>query len=179
MGKLVADSRSLGAFLPLYLLSNFLKCQQCARCCKPNERKWDKGVILTKEEMVSLSHHCQISKRKGEYLLKYPCPLLKDDHCSQYQLRPFGCRLFPFNIDTEKGTNRLRHGIIMVCPAAKEIYVTSQLFLRDLALYLEERRQVGIHRFGIPELETVKLRFNHNQVSEEDMVYMKKVAMNY
>jgi hypothetical protein len=41
---------SLMAFMPLYLVATFLKCQQCSSCCRPNERKWDKGGVCLYEE---------------------------------------------------------------------------------------------------------------------------------
>ena len=169
---------SLMVFLPQYIVATFLKCQECSSCCRPNIRKWDKGVILSRDEMVSLRQYCPITKRNGQYLLKYPCPLLKDNRCRQYPLRPLGCRLFPFNISIDKATSQSRHGIIMTCPAGKELYITSQLFLQELAFYLQECRRLGKQRFNIQDLEMIKLKFNYNQVSAEDTAYMKKMAMN-
>jgi Fe-S-cluster containining protein len=181
MDAVVAGSRSLGAFLPLYLVASFLKCQHCGNCCRPNQRQWDKGVVLSKEEAVSLGSFCVLKKSGSTYLLEYPCQLLDKENstCLQYHVRPFGCRAFPFSINSEKKTGDLQFGIIMVCPAGKELYVSSQLFLNELSAFLQTRRKMGIPRFGIKEFETIKNRFEHNSIDEQEMRYMKKLAMSY
>lgn len=171
------STNSLMVFLPLYLVANFLNCRGCGSCCKPNARKWDKGIILTREERLTLRQHANITKRNGHYMMKYPCPLLKNDSCRQYSLRPVACRLFPFNINLDKTTRQYRHGIIMTCPAGKELYVTAQLFLQELGNYLQECWRIGKQTFNISDLETVRLNFEHNQIGQEDMAYMKRLAM--
>lgn len=171
------STNSLMVFLPLYLVTSFLNCRGCGSCCKPNARKWDKGIILTREEILTLRQHANITKRNGHYMMKYPCPLLKNDSCRQYSLRPVACRLFPFNVSHDKKTKQYRHGIIMTCPAGKEFYVTIQLFLQELGRYLVECWRIGKQTFNIPDLETVKLKFEHNQIGQKDLVYMKRLAM--
>ncbi len=170
------SATSLMFFLPLYIVASFLKCQGCGSCCKPNIRKWDKGIILTKQEMISLRQYAKVTKRNGHYLMKYPCPLLKNDQCHQYSLRPVACRLFPLNVSPDRTTGQYRHGIIMACPAGKELYVTAQLFLLELGNYLQECWRIGKQTLNIQDLDMVRLQFDHNQVGPEEMVYMKKVA---
>lgn len=170
---------SLMAFLPLYLVATFHKCQKCGNSCRQNYRQWDRGVVLSREEVHSLKEYCRITKRNGQYLLKYPCPLLKKNNdCRRYQHRPYGCRLFPFTKVGGEAAGQRGMGTIMTCPSAKELYITTELFLQELGLYLKECERSGKQKFGIPDLETIKLKFDYNQVSAEDMAYMKKMAMS-
>ncbi len=172
------STASLMTFLPLYLVATFLRCQKCSSCCRPNIRKWDKGIILTREEVFSLRQYCRISKRNGQHLLKYPCPLLKENNqCRQYPRRPLGCRLFPLTTVGQVAPGQVGRGIIMVCPASREFYITVELFLQELGLYLQGGQDTGNHRFNIADLEKIKQKYDYNQVSAEEMAYMKKMAM--
>jgi Fe-S-cluster containining protein len=169
---------SLMAFMPLYLVATFLKCQQCSSCCRPNERKWDKGIVLSREEARSLKQFAKITKKNGQRLLKYPCPLLEDDNCTQYMKRPYGCRLFPFTPIVDKAANQFSQGIIMTCPASRDFYVTVQLFLQRWHTFLEDCRRSGKRGFETQDLERLKLDFDYNQVDAEELSYMKKMANN-
>jgi hypothetical protein len=87
------------------------------------------------------------------------------------------CRLFPFNILFDK-KNGYKHGIIMSCPAAKELYVTSQLFLKKLSDFLDSCRYYGKPIFSFSDLERIKADFPYNNVSQEDMNFLKYIAVN-
>ncbi|APV43699.1 Fe-S-cluster containining protein [Dehalogenimonas formicexedens] len=172
------SSASLMAFLPLYIVATFHKCRQCGNCCRPNYRKWDKGVVLSRQEAVSLEPKCRLIKKNSQYILPYPCVFLKTKGCAQYEERPYGCRMFP--LTSVKSTDGLeRRGIIMLCPAAKELYVTATLFLQDLYRTLETARQQGQVRFNMQDLENLKLGYEHNQVGPDALNYMKKLAFEY
>lgn len=169
---------SLMAFIPLYLVATFLKCRQCSSCCRPNERKWDKGILLSREEARSLKQFARITKKSGQRLLKYPCPLLEDKGCTQYVNRPYGCRLFPFTPIVDKAANQFSQGILMTCPASHDFYIAVQLFLQRWHTFLEESRRSGKRGFDIQDLERLKLDFDYNQVDAAELTYMKKVANN-
>ena len=81
-----SQNNFLMEFLPLYLSTTFLKCQKCGNCCRPDSKWRGKGAVLSKEEMLLLRQYSRIIKRNGQYLLKYPCPLLKTKRCSQFSL---------------------------------------------------------------------------------------------
>lgn len=66
----------------------------------------------------------------------------------------------------------------MIYPAGKELYVTAQLFLQELGLYLRECQRIGKQRFSLQDLEMIKLKFDYNQVGAEEVAYMKKMVMN-
>ncbi len=169
---------SLMAFMPLYLVATFLKCQQCSSCYRPNERKWDKGIVLSREEARSLKQFAKITKKSGQRLLKYPCPLLEDKGCTQYINRPYGCRLFPFTPIVDKKANQFSQGILMTCPASRDFYITVQLYLQRWHTFLEDSRRSGKRGFAIQDLERLKLYFDYNQVDAAELTYMKKVANN-
>lgn len=165
------------AFLPLYLVATFHQCQRCGNCCRPNYRKWDKGIILSRQEASALEGECRIIKKNSQYILPYPCHFLKAKGCASYLKRPYGCRLFPFTTVTgDDGTKR--RGIIMLCPAAKDLYITSALFLQDLSRHVENARLNGQGRFDVRDLERLKMNYRHNEVDGADLAYMKRLAVN-
>ena len=168
---------SFMAFLPLYMVATFHKCQRCGACCRPNFRAWDKGVILSRDEALALRDYARITKRSGQQMLKYPCSLLKENNtCRHYHLRPYGCRLFPFTAIEDAESGQINRGIIMTCPAARELYVTAQLFIQDWYNFLEKSRRQGKQRFDISDLEELKKKYQFNEVDEKDLEYMKELA---
>lgn len=161
-------------FLPLYLTAMFHKCRNCGKCCQAFDAKLARGVELTRKEALTLQSYCRITKRNGKYLLKYPCPLQKDQKCTQYEQRPFCCRSFP--IVTEAGADLAAYlAVFMACPAGKGTYVTTSLFLQELRQLI---RNTGHIDQGITfdDLEKLKAKFNPNRVSPDDMEYIKKTA---
>ena len=169
---------SLMSFLPLYLVSSFLKCQQCGQCCRPNERHWDRGVVLSRDEILELKNHYRLEKRNGKTYLKYPCPILSGaSRCNRYKSRPFGCRLFPFNIARNPETGEEEGlGLLMHCPAARELYVTVNLFMQDFYDHLEKCRASGQARFDIKDLDVIRANYDFKSIDPADLAYMKAKA---
>ncbi|MDV2989641.1 MAG: YkgJ family cysteine cluster protein [Dehalogenimonas sp.] len=167
----VAQKR-LMTFLPFYLVSRFLKCQGCSQCCRPNFLYWDKGIVLSRDEALRLKHLCKLEKRNGKTIMKYPCPLLNGKRCSHYKLRPAGCRFFPFNKWQDEATGEEGLGILMHCPAAKEFYVTVNLFMLRLHRFMQDRAEAGGDGFNFEELDGLSADFSPNKISPEDLRYM-------
>ncbi len=78
-----------------------IDCTQCANCCKRMR------PVVTKDDIRSLSTHLHLPKdtfisqyleiREDEYLIaKKPCPFLKDNLCSMYEVRPEDCHSYPY-----------------------------------------------------------------------------------
>jgi Fe-S-cluster containining protein len=166
------------SFLPLYLVSSFLKCQQCGQCCRPNERHWDRGVVLSRDEVLELKSRYRLEKRNGKTYLKYPCPILSgSSRCTRYHSRPFGCRLFPFNITRNPDTGEDEGlGLLMHCPAARDFYVTVNLFMQDFYAHLEKCRAAGQPRFDIKDLDMLKTAYDYKAIDPADLAYMKAKA---
>ncbi|MDV2989116.1 MAG: YkgJ family cysteine cluster protein [Dehalogenimonas sp.] len=168
---------SLMSFLPLYLVSSFLKCQQCGQCCRPNERHWDRGVVLSRDEILTLKSYYRLEKRAGKTYLKYPCPALSGSKCTRYKMRPFGCRLFPFNITRNPDTGDEEGiGLLMHCPAAREFYVTVNLFMQDFYAHLEKCRLAGKPRFDLKDLDLIRANYESRTIHPDDLAYMKAKA---
>lgn len=60
------------------------ECQNCGKCCK--------GVILSKNKSLSIVVN-------GSPICKY---LNKDNLCTNYNNRPYICRIYPFVVDFSK-----------------------------------------------------------------------------
>jgi Fe-S-cluster containining protein len=83
------------------------KCQNCGICCR-----WGGSVLLTEEDISSLSSHLGLSETV--FIEKYTrlapnriqlalldqadgsCVFLKGNDCEVYSARPRQCRTFPF-----------------------------------------------------------------------------------
>lgn len=161
-------------FLPLYLMAMFHKCRNCGKCCQAFDAKLARGVELTRKEALTLQSFCRITKRNGKYLLKYPCPLQKNQKCTQYEQRPFCCRAFP--IVTEASADLAAYlGVFMACPEGKGTYVTTSLFLQELRQLIRNTGRID-QEITFDDLEQLKAKFNPNRVSQEDMEYIRKTA---
>ncbi|WP_076003489.1 YkgJ family cysteine cluster protein [Dehalogenimonas formicexedens] len=159
-------------FIPLYLVASFLKCERCGQCCRPNYLSWDLGVTISDAEAAQLQNVCRITKRRDKSYLKYPCPLLVENQCLRYSLRPFGCRCFPFNRWYDESTGEEGLGILMHCPAARKLYVVVNLFLEKL---VKGNRELNTC-LTLHDLEAAKHDFESRIISEEDQVYVNHRA---
>jgi Fe-S-cluster containining protein len=101
-------------------------CQKCANCCKVYP-----AVVLTKADRRRIAKHLGLSVDK--FLRRYgdergdinaqPCPFLKDNLCSIYQVRPEICRRYPSTQDKEFWEKDLRGALLLAenCPAVFRI----------------------------------------------------------
>lgn len=106
-----------------------IDCTACANCCK------EKEIIVNEKDIERLSKKLKLSREEFEtkYLVKNqddkfifnksPCPFLKDDRCTVYDIRPEYCRSYPHfqkrslvpqSIRVLKNTS--------VCPIAYNVY---------------------------------------------------------
>lgn len=107
-----------------------LDCTACANCCRCF------SPILEKEDIQRLSAHMGLSipqfierflsQNSGDdvYLVKnQPCPFLKGNLCSQYDLRPEGCVSFP-HLDKDDFIFRLTNVVnnYAVCPIVYNVF---------------------------------------------------------
>lgn len=107
----------------------YFKCQQCGRCCTEIGLPYDHKNIFEIAEHLSLTIEQVINEYYGQVVdngkawesddcKRTPCPFLRINgdmkFCSIYEVRPPGCRLYPF--DTDFGRNGVD------CPAAAIVY---------------------------------------------------------
>jgi Fe-S-cluster containining protein len=108
-----------------------IDCTKCANCCKQIRPVLDKDDISE----FALGFKMSVSQVKEKYLgpadddpSKYmfnelPCPILKDNLCTNYECRPKDCRSYP-NLHKEDFVSRL-WGVVenySVCPIVFNVY---------------------------------------------------------
>lgn len=104
------------------------QCQQCGRCCFEIGLPYDPESISAIAQFLNLTKEQVIEKYYGRIVnngwlsedrKRTPCPFLTADghkkKCAIYQVRPKGCRLYPFK--TDFGTQDVD------CPGARTVYV--------------------------------------------------------
>ena len=97
---------------------DYFKCQQCGQCCEKIGLPYDPDNIDEIAKYLNISIKELISKYYGKILpdqshwesdnnKRVPCPFLKKKDgkkvCLIYEVRPFGCRLFPLHTDFCRG----------------------------------------------------------------------------
>jgi len=108
-----------------------IDCKSCANCCKKalplldeaDIKKFAKGLGITilefKEEYL-----IDAEEKSGKFTFnKKPCPFLRNNICSHYDLRPEDCRSFP-HLHKKKFTSRLINVIenCFLCPIVFNVY---------------------------------------------------------
>lgn len=106
---------------------NLFKCERCGKCCIEIGLPYDPKSVFEIAKFLNLSVKEVIKSyygriRKNHWISqdekRTPCPFLRTDAkrktCGIYQVRPEGCRSYPF--DTDFG----RQGVD--CPAARIVY---------------------------------------------------------
>jgi len=111
-------------------VSSEIDCTACANCCK------DIQPALDQEDMEGLARGLGISVAQlkdrflteddppGKYVFKTtPCPLLKDNICSQYDYRPSSCVSYP-HLHKKDFTSRTITVVwnCSVCPIVYNVY---------------------------------------------------------
>ncbi len=111
--------------------SKQIDCTKCANCCK------EMGPRITKHDIRAISKHLGLAREKvisrylkerenkeGEYLAaRIPCPFLKKNRCSIYEVRPKGCKSYP-SVGKVEFISRLAGviGSYAVCPIVSKVY---------------------------------------------------------
>jgi Fe-S-cluster containining protein len=106
-----------------------IDCTKCANCCKTMRPQ------VSREDFERISSFLEISET--EFIEKYlkkddggdkfeintlPCPFLKDDKCSIYEVRPTDCQDFPHTNKKNFSRRRYMHTVnTETCPAVYHI----------------------------------------------------------
>lgn len=111
-------------------ISSQIDCQSCANCCRKM------SPLVNDREAARIARHLKIStetfklkylerepKEKQNVMQQTPCPFLKDNRCSIYDVRPGDCRSFP-HLHKPEFMFRLRSviGNYAVCPIVFNVY---------------------------------------------------------
>jgi uncharacterized protein len=108
---------------------SILDCKQCANCCRSMH------IRITDADIPRISNHLGMKHEEfimsylerdedGDYYIKTspPCPFLKDNLCSIYDVRPEKCRGYPFTDSPDFLFSSIMHaGNATVCPAVFHI----------------------------------------------------------
>jgi len=104
-------------------------CIKCGNCCRTQT-----PINMTRIEMKRIASHLKLKRRRLTKLLKpryreggtfdipaKPCPLLSENSCTVYPVRPFTCRTYPFGHTLASFSSQKMHTIPSDCPAAVEM----------------------------------------------------------
>jgi hypothetical protein len=106
-----------------------IECTKCANCCKifsPNVSQTDIKRIASSLQ-ISETDFIENYLKKGdenEYEMNaLPCPFLKDDKCSIYEIRPSVCQEYPHTSKKGFTTRKYMHiSNTEICPAVYHIF---------------------------------------------------------
>lgn len=114
---------------------SIVDCTRCANCCRTMQ------IGVTKEDIPRIAAHLGMApdefiaayleqdKQDGDYRMKAtpPCPFLGDDNlCKIYDVRPEGCRGYPFTDKPDFPSRSITHAFNTVaCPAV--FYMVEQM----------------------------------------------------
>jgi uncharacterized protein len=106
-----------------------IDCTKCANCCKvfsPTVSQTDIKRIASALQ-ISETDFIETYLKKGdenEYEMNaLPCPFLKDDKCSIYEIRPSVCQEYPHTNKKGFTTRKYMHiGNTEICPAVYQIF---------------------------------------------------------
>ena len=114
-----------------------IDCRQCANCCKvvrpllkPADVRRIALHLNMPKEQAATELLVQEENGEGHSFRSLPCPLLKDNLCSAYPLRPADCRSFP-HLQKKDFVSRLSRAVsnCSVCPIVFNVF---ELLKRDL-----------------------------------------------
>ena len=105
-------------------IEKLIDCTQCANCCKTISPQVNKADIkrisafLEIAETEFIEKYLKLDENEKHEMNALPCPFLKDDKCSIYEVRPKDCRDFPHTDKKEFTTRRYLHTAnTKACPA--------------------------------------------------------------
>lgn len=106
-----------------------IDCTKCANCCKvfsPTVSKTDikriaSALQITKAEFIE--KYLKMDDENEYEMNALPCPFLKDDKCSIYEIRPSVCQQYPHTNKKGFTTRKYMHiGNTLICPAVYHIF---------------------------------------------------------
>jgi Fe-S-cluster containining protein len=110
---------------------SIIDCTKCANCCKTVSPGVGKADVERISSFLQISEQAFIEKYlttgdEQEYEMNaLPCPFLKDDKCSIYEVRPTVCREYPHTDKKGFTTRKYMHsGNTEICPAVYHIFET-------------------------------------------------------
>jgi Fe-S-cluster containining protein len=131
---------------------NIVDCTRCANCCRTMR------IGVTEEDIPRIAKHLGMApeefvvaylepdKEAGGYRMKMiPCPFLGDDNlCTIYDVRPGGCRAYPYTDKPYFSSRSIANSqSAVICPAV--FYIVEQM-----------KRRTGRHQENHHEVESEK-----------------------
>jgi len=113
------------------IVSKEIDCKECANCCKTMRPffnrediiRFSTGIKQTVEQFIDKYLEEDKTEINGHIMSEKPCPFLKDNLCSYYDLRPEVCRSFP---NIHKNDFRIRLWSVVencsICPIVFNVY---------------------------------------------------------
>jgi hypothetical protein len=108
-----------------------IDCTKCAKCCKDMGPRLSKRDVRAISQCLGIAQEMVVSKylrkrkdKAGEYLTsKIPCPFLKKNRCSIYEVRPKGCKSYPHIKKNAESILRLVGiaGSSSICPIVADV----------------------------------------------------------
>jgi Fe-S-cluster containining protein len=79
-----------------------IDCRDCANCCKTRHPVFSRAEVQRIAEYLGMTaaelrtHHLEVDQEVAKYVTRQlPCPFLKDNLCSIYDVRPSVCSGYP------------------------------------------------------------------------------------
>ena len=124
------------------MMDQLFQCQRCGKCCRGPLLD---GIAVLPSEVKRISAYLKMhpdkfmdryvkTRRSWRHgVIPYPCPFIRGNGCSIYEIRPIACRTFPLDFQMIAGCQEI--AVQMFCPAAKDLWIHLTRTRRD---YLKE-----------------------------------------
>ncbi len=137
-----------------YPLNISFECNCCGLCCGDTETK-TRHILLLESEAAAISSQTKLpieqfavriwGKEPYVYEMKKPsegkCFFLKDNRCTNYDLRPLICRFYPFELRFETDKDTHVFSVTTECPT---VGTGKRLIKRDFEeLYYLAQQRLG------------------------------------
>lgn len=121
--------------LALEILEHF-ECDRCCKCCTEMPIHLNDEALERLAKLDGDALFDKLDDNEVDNYLKSPCPYLKGDTCTIYEIKPTACRMFPFVVIRPVPT-------LQLCPMGKRIFATFKDLVRkygkkDLKVEWEE-----------------------------------------
>ena len=133
----------------LTIFEHYGSCDDCMSqlCCTvfaPAIRPYEIDSIAKKVGISSKKFRkryvLKMNLPGSKYALKKPCPFLKNDRCSVYQIRPYSCMRYPFQINAAVGIIMIEG--IELCPIATLIAEDFYIFFKKFEHLVPETKKM-------------------------------------